>query len=69
MGRDVVLVSSADETAFDVRARLRGSDVAAAPGRVSTHQFFSSGDITSFSAIGGRLFGPELAHAETVPWA
>ncbi|MEY2420560.1 MAG: glutamate racemase [Acidimicrobiaceae bacterium] len=69
MGRDVVLVSSADETAFDVRERLLGSDLAAEPGRPTTHHFFSSGDTTSFSAVGGRLFGPELAHAETVPWA
>ena len=69
LGRDVVLVSSADETAFDVRDRLRGSDVAAEPGRQSVHRFFSSGDVSSFSAVGGRLFGPELAHAETVPWA
>jgi hypothetical protein len=36
---------------------------------VTTHHFFSSGDPVSFSAVGGRLFGPELAHAETVPWA
>jgi len=69
MGRDVVLVSSADETAFDVRERLHGSDRAAPRDRESTHCFFSSGDAVSFSAIGGRLFGPELAHAETVPWA
>jgi glutamate racemase len=69
MGRDVVLVSSADETAFDVRKRLLGSDLAAPAGRGGTHRFFSSGDTTSFSAVGGRLFGPELAHAETVPWA
>ncbi|MEY2404109.1 MAG: glutamate racemase [Acidimicrobiaceae bacterium] len=69
MGRDVVLVSSADETAFDVRARLLGSAVAAPTGRTAAHRFFSSGDTTSFSAVGGRLFGPELAHAETVPWA
>jgi glutamate racemase len=69
MGRDVVLVSSADETAFDVRERLLGSDLAAPAGRATTHRFFSSGDPMSFSAVGGRLFGPELAHAETVPWA
>jgi glutamate racemase len=69
MGRDVVLVSSADETAFDVRERLLGSDVAAPAGRIPTHRFFSSGDPISFSAVGGRLFGPELARAETVPWA
>ena len=69
MGRDVVLVSSADETAFDVRARLLGSDLAAPMGRATRHHFYSSGDTTSFSAVGGLLFGPELAHAETVPWA
>ena len=69
MGRGVVLVSSADETAFDVRDRLHGSDVAGPAGRAGTHRFFSSGDTSSFSAVGGRLFGPELAHAETVPWA
>jgi len=69
MGRGVVLVSSADETAFDVRARLHGSDLAAPSDRPATHRFFSSGDPSSFSAVGGRLFGPELAHAETVPWA
>ena len=69
MGRDVVLVSSADETAFDVRDRLDGSDLAAASTRRGTHHFFSSGDTTSFSTVGGRLFGPELARADTVPWA
>jgi glutamate racemase len=69
VGREVVLVSSADETAFDVRARLLGSDLANAPGRTSAHSFFSSGYTTSFSAVGGRLFGPELARAESVPWA
>jgi glutamate racemase len=69
MGRDVVLVSSADETAFDVRARLHGSDLGASHEHTGVHRFFSSGDAVSFSSIGGRLFGPELAHADTVPWA
>src|SRR3954465_11095513 len=53
LGRDVVLVSSADETAFEVRALLHGSDLANTADRASTHQFFSSGDTTSFSAVGG----------------
>jgi len=69
MGREVVLVSSADETAFEVRELLAGSSGAAPAGQVATHRFFSSGDATSFKAIGSRLFGPELARAETVPWA
>jgi glutamate racemase len=68
MGRDVVLVSSADETAFESRALLLGSDRAAAPGRVATHRFFSSGDTAWFSTVGGQLLGPELARAEAVTW-
>ena len=46
MGRDVVLVSSADETAFEVRAVLDATDLARGtecpPG---THRFLSSGDV------------------------
>ena len=64
MGRDVVLVSSAEETAFDVRAmilvgKLAGGGVG--PGR---HRFVSSGDIAWFAAMGRRLLGPELRVAE-----
>ena len=51
------------------KSGLDGSDLAAPQSRVGTHRFFSSGDTTSFSTVGGRLFGPELARAETVPWA
>lgn len=65
LGRDVVLVSSADETAFDVRALLSGSemarDAALGPG---TPRFLSSGDISWFQDLGSRLLGPELAAAE-----
>ena len=46
MGRDVVLVDSADETAFEVRHLLAGTalarDPAAGPG---THRWLSSGDV------------------------
>ena len=69
MGRGVVLVSSADETAFDVRDRLLGSELEGPTNRTGSHRFFSSGDTASFASVGGRLFGPELARAETVPWA
>ena len=75
MGRDVVLVSSADETAFEVRRMLSGTELEAPrpagrdDGRAgSRHRFFSSGDTAWFSTLGGRLFGPELAHAEPVRW-
>jgi glutamate racemase len=79
MGRDVVLVSSADETAFDVRAQLetnlRGLGAPEGPqppqvrGDERRHRWLSSGDVRVFRELGRRLLGPELDHAEAVPWA
>lgn len=70
MGPDVVLVSSADETAFALRDLLDDhgmrrcvTDSAASPG---WHRFLSSGDVHHFSALGRRLLGPELTEAEPV---
>ena len=70
MGRDVVLVSSADETAFSVRRVLETSDVAHAnaPHHDAVHRFASSGDVEVFRDLGSRLLGPELSHAEAVVW-
>jgi glutamate racemase len=69
MGRDVVLVSSADETAFEVRARLEGTDLArsvdAGPAR---HRWLSSGDVAWFRQLGRQLLGPELDDAELIAW-
>jgi glutamate racemase len=101
MGRDVVLVSSADETAFEVRARLEAEGLRAVGGRHDPdlpaahrgdaafspldwpspppsprgeggerrHRWLSSGDVRTFRELGRRLLGPELDHAEPVPWA
>jgi len=71
MGRDVVLVSSADETAFEVRRLLDSEVVGAAAGgdRPPRHRWLSSGDVDWFDELGRRLLGPELAQAEPVPWA
>jgi glutamate racemase len=69
VGRDVVLVSSADETAFEVRALLDGSDLAApGDGGAARHRWLSSGDVAWFRELGGRLLGPELDHTESVAW-
>jgi glutamate racemase len=69
MGRDVVLVSSADETAFEVAALLRTlgieRDPAGGPGR---HLFLSSGDVDHFHDLGRRLLGPELDGVQAVTW-
>ena len=66
MGRDVVLVSSADETAFEVRARLIATAPADGLGR---HRWISSGDVDRFAELGRRLLGPELAAAEPWSWS
>jgi glutamate racemase len=66
MGRDVVLVSSADETAFAVRELLGSTDEPSAPS--GSHRFLSSGDVERFMRLGQRLLGPELLSAEPVSW-
>ncbi|MCB0997378.1 MAG: glutamate racemase [Acidimicrobiales bacterium] len=70
MGRDVVLVSSADETAFEVARLLQelGLMRDADPDTPATHRFVSSGDIAWFQDLGRRLLGPELAAAEHWRW-
>lgn len=70
MGREVVLVSSADETAFEVRAILEGTGAGRRPSTVrrGTHRFVSSGDVESFRALGSRLLGPELDGVEGWGW-
>lgn len=66
VGRDVVLVSSADETAFELRSLL--SESALASGAVSngSHTWISSGDVETFRSLGRRLMGPEIDAVE--PW-
>ena len=70
MGGDVVLVSSADETAFEVRAELLGGGaIGRASGEtVGEHRFLSSGDVETFRRLGARLLGPELDRVEPTPW-
>jgi glutamate racemase len=69
MGRDVVLVDSADETAFEVRHLLEGTALARDPGAgPGTHRWLSSGDVAVFQALGRQLLGPELEDATAVSW-
>ena len=67
MGPDVVLVSSAEETAFDVRARLAGEP--AAPLRCGRVQFVTSGDVDTFRRLGTRFCGPEVETVEAWSWS
>ena len=65
MGRDVTLVSSADETAFAVRRALIDGTIpariAATPGE---RRWLSSGDASRFQQIGEQLLGIGLAAVE-----
>jgi len=68
MGRDVVLVSSADETAFEVRDILEDTGLGRRSAGRGTPTFVSSGDVASFRALGSRLLGPELDGVEGWEW-
>ena len=69
MGREVVLVDSADETAFEVRTLLDGSELArGATGDPGLHRWLSSGDVETFRRLGRQLLGPELEHVDPVTW-
>ena len=69
MGPGVVLVSSADETAFALRRLLAESGLARTVESPGNHRFVSSGDVALFTELGRRLLGPELATAESVTFA
>jgi glutamate racemase len=64
MGPGVVLVSSADETAFDVRATLLESGLYRRGGGTGQRRWISSGEPSAFVLLGQQLFGPELDEAE-----
>ncbi|MGH3441913.1 MAG: glutamate racemase [Nitriliruptorales bacterium] len=70
MGRDVTLVSSAEETAFEVRSILettglgRADDVA-----TPLHLFLTTGDEQRFESLGARFLGPNLGPVERWRWA
>ncbi len=60
IGSDVVLISSAEEVAKDVYARLVRDGLLRDDGVPPTHEFLCSGDPESFLALGGRFLGPEV---------
>lgn len=67
VGREVVLVSSADETAFEVCDGLARHAIGRSGGAGSL-RFFSSGDVAWFRDVGGRLFGEELGDVGALAW-
>ncbi|MFM7618047.1 MAG: glutamate racemase [Actinomycetes bacterium] len=67
MGRDVVLVSSADETAFEVLRLLDGDRPTDGP--PGAHTFITSGDPETFRTLGARFLGPEVDAVEAWSWS
>lgn len=68
MGREVVLVSSADETAFEVRSILTDTGLGRRTAGKGAHRFISSGDVGTFRELGRRMLGPELDRVEQRSW-
>lgn len=68
MGREVVLVSPAEETAFEIRNILSSNGLAAPAGRRGRHRWLSSGDASHFAEVGRRMLGPELCEVERLSW-
>jgi glutamate racemase len=60
VGREVVLVGSADETAFELRSLLMNNSLGRSVDRTGTHLWISSGDVDMFRALGRQLLGPEI---------
>jgi glutamate racemase len=68
MGAGVVLVSSAEATAAEVFARLKGTgqlSLASKPGR---HRFIASSRRGISGELGTRFLGPEFTEVEHRPW-
>jgi glutamate racemase len=73
MGRDVVLVSSADETAFAVKSLLEDAGIVAHAATAAgssdpRHVFLTSGPVDTFRTLGVRFLGPEVESVRAHEW-
>jgi glutamate racemase len=60
LGPDVVLVSSAEETAKDVYATLVAEQLLREDADPARHEFLATGDPEAFERVAGVFLGPEL---------
>jgi glutamate racemase len=65
-GPDVMLVSSADETAKDVYAELVRADALRTAGDHPQHAFATTGDAGAFRGLAELFLGREVAHVEAI---
>jgi glutamate racemase len=66
IGDDVVLVSSAEETAKDVYATLVDADLLRLEADEPEHEFLTTGDPDRFRAVAHRFLGPEVGGVASV---
>jgi glutamate racemase len=64
LGPDVMLVSSADETARDVYAELVRADALRDAGMPPTHAFATTGDPAAFRRLAEQVLGVEVGDVE-----
>ena len=70
IGRDVTLISSADETAFEVADIMRLTGTQRRGSRAGgRHRFVCTGDTETFHRLGERFLGPEVAGVEHLEWS
>jgi glutamate racemase len=69
MGPDVVLVSSADETAFEVREQIEAAGPRGPRDVTRNVRFLTSGDPATFRELGARFLGPEVEQVEAWQWS
>jgi glutamate racemase len=69
MGPEVVLISSAEETARRVFARLVDEGALSPGGGTAAHRFIATGDGAAFSRLAQRFLGPRLSEVEVEPLA
>ncbi|EAR24244.1 glutamate racemase [marine actinobacterium PHSC20C1] len=66
MGREVTLVSSAEETAYDVYSTLVAHDLLRDPSQPANHTFEATGpDKHGFTRLASRFMGPNVVRVET----
>ena len=69
MGPDVMILSSAEETANDVYTALARDGLQSDGNELPTHRFESSGEPELFGVLGRRFLGPEFKEAVQVSLA
>ena len=67
MGPDVLLVSSAEETAKDVYTVLVANDLLREDTVAPGYEFYASGDETEFGRLGPRFLGPVISAVKRHP--